>query len=94
MRDIEQHIFRIIQQKQQLFIKVVALSLGVSVFFFAMAVMFRWPLFLGLLPLGLTGPYIVNVMTARCPHCQKYLHKLPFGAFRRLERCPRCGFRG
>jgi hypothetical protein len=90
--DYELDIFRLIQRRQQVFIKVVVLSLSVSAAFFVLSAAFRWPLFLALMPMALTGPFVVNVISARCPHCQRLLHRSFSGAFRHLDRCARCGF--
>jgi hypothetical protein len=47
---------------------------------------------LSLIPIALTGPFVMNVATARCPHCQRPLHRNIFAIFGRLDRCARCGF--
>jgi len=91
-RDFELDIFRVIQRRQRLFVKVAAISVSVCVLFLVLSFSYRWPLFLALIPIALTGPFIVNVATARCPHCQRPLHRNYFRIFRPLERCGRCGF--
>jgi hypothetical protein len=91
-RDLELDIFRMIQQRQRALIKILGLSLSVSAVFLVLGVAFRWPLFLALIPVALTGPFVVNVASARCPHCQRLLHRHVSGLFRRLDRCARCGF--
>jgi hypothetical protein len=91
-RDIERDIFQVIQGRQAVFIKTAVVTLVVSGLFVVLSVYFRWPLFLALIPLALTGPFVVNVASARCPHCQRRLHRNFWGVFRPLVRCARCGF--
>jgi len=91
-RNFELDIFRVIQRRQRLFIKLAALSITVSAAFVVLSAAFRWPLFLALVPMALTGPFVMSVVTARCPHCQRPLHRNFLGAFRTLDRCARCGF--
>jgi hypothetical protein len=88
----ELDIFRIIQRRQQIFFKVFAFSLCISAVLFALSAAYRWPLFLFLIPIALIGPFVVNVITARCPHCQRPLHRKVLSVLRPLERCGRCGF--
>jgi hypothetical protein len=91
-RDFELDIFRVIQRRQQLFVKVAAASVAVCGLFVVLSLAYRWPMFLALIPIALTGPFIVNVATARCPHCQRPLHRNYLRIFYPLERCGRCGF--
>lgn len=91
-RNFELDIFRVLQRRQQLFIKVEALSLAVSAIFLLLSVAYRWPLFLAIIPVALTGPFVMSVVTARCPHCQRPLHRNVLGIIKNLERCARCGF--
>jgi len=90
--DFELDIFRVIQRRQQIFIKVAVLSLTLSAAFLVLSAAYRWPLFVALIPIALTGPFVMNVATARCPHCQRPLHRKLSGMFRNLQRCSRCGF--
>jgi hypothetical protein len=91
-RDLELDLFRIIQRRQQLLVKVGILSLSASAVFLFLTVAYRWPLFLALIPVALTGPFVVNVASARCPHCQRPLHRTALSILRSLHRCGRCGF--
>jgi hypothetical protein len=91
-RNLELDIFRVIQRRQGVFLKVAALSLAVSIVFFVLSALFKWPMFLALIPIALTGPFAVNVANARCPHCQRPLHRNLSGVLRRIDRCTRCGF--
>ena len=91
-RDLELNIFRVIQRRHRLFVKVVVLSLSVAAVFVFLSVAFRWPMFFALIPIALTGPFMVNVATVRCPHCQRPLHRNFLGVVRPLVRCSRCGF--
>jgi hypothetical protein len=91
-RDFELDLFRIIQARQRAFIKVSALTVSVSAVFFALSAIYGWPMFFALIPIALIGPYVVNIANARCPHCQKRLHRTIVAAFQRFDRCSRCGF--
>jgi hypothetical protein len=90
--DFELDIFRIIQRRQRAFIKIAVVSLSVAAAFFVLSVAFGWPLFLSLIPIALIGPFVVNVAGARCPHCQRLLHRNFSGVLRKLDHCGRCGF--
>ena len=61
-RNFELDIFGVLQRRQRLFIKVAILSLSVSAAFFLLSAAFRWPLFLALIPMALTGPDERNFM--------------------------------
>jgi len=91
-RDLELNIFRVIQRRQRLFVKIAVLNLSVAAVFVVLSVAFRWPMFFALIPIALTGPFMVNVATARCPHCQRPLYQNFRGVVRPLVRCSRCGF--
>ena len=91
-RNFELDIFRVLQRRQRLFIKLGLLSLALSAIFLMLSVAFRWPLFLAVMPMALTGPFVMSVATARCPHCQRPLHRSVLGVLRTLDRCARCGF--
>src|ERR1051325_4058166 len=52
-----------------------ALSLFVAAVFVFLSVVFRWPMFFALIPIALTGPFMVSVITARRPHCQRPLYR-------------------
>jgi hypothetical protein len=91
-RNLERDVFRMIQRRQQVFMKVAVLGFSLSAVLFLLSAAYRLPLFLALIPIGLTGPFMVNVASARCPHCQKPLHRNILGVFRRLDYCGRCGF--
>ena len=93
-RDMERHIFAMLQRRQKSFLKIMGIGAAASLLFVALAVYYRWPGALALLPWALIGPFAVNVITARCPRCAKMVHRTPLGAFRPLLRCSRCGFRG
>jgi|SoiMethySBSTD1v2_1073268.scaffolds.fasta_scaffold1241044_2 hypothetical protein len=93
-RNFELDIFRVIQRRQRLFIKLAAISLALCAALFLLSIGFRWPLFFAVIPLALTGPFIMSVVTARCPHCQRPLHRSVLGVLRSLDRCARCGFPG
>src|SRR5262249_20238602 len=60
-RNFELDIFRVLQRRQKLFIKVAILRLSVSAAFFVLSTAFRWPLFLALIPMALTGPFVMSV---------------------------------
>ena len=92
MRNFELDIFQVLQRRQRLFIKVELLSLVASVVFLGLTVLYRWPLFLAAIPIVLTGPFVMSVVTARCPHCQRPVHRRVHAIFRPLDRCSRCGF--
>jgi hypothetical protein len=91
-RDFELDIFRLIQRRQQIFVKIAILSLSIAAALFVLGLVYGWPLFFALIPIALTGPFVMNVAGARCPHCQRLLHRSFSGVFRPLARCARCGF--
>jgi hypothetical protein len=92
--EVERHIFAILQRRQKAFLKAMAAGFAASAFFVTLSIYHRWPGAMALLPWGLIGPFAVSVITARCPRCAKLIHRNPLAAFRPLQRCSRCGFRG
>ena len=93
-RDMEQHMFAVLQRRQKGFRKILGVSAAATVLLVAFALFYRWPLAIALLPWGLIGPFAVSVVGARCPRCARLVHRTPAGAFRPLLRCARCGFMG
>jgi hypothetical protein len=91
-RNFELDIFNVIARRQQLFIKICALSLSVAALFFVLSFVVGWPLFFSIIPIALTGPFVLSVATARCPHCQRQVHRSPLAILRPLKHCARCGF--
>ena len=93
-RDMEQHMFTVLQRRQKVFPKILGVCAAASALLVALGLLYQWPLALALLPWGLIGPFAVSVVGARCPRCARLVHRTPAGAFRPLLRCARCGFRG
>jgi hypothetical protein len=91
-QDLERDIFRVIQRRQQVFAKIGVLSMSLAAVLVLLSFVFQWPLFFAIIPIAMTGPFVVNVATARCPHCQRLLHRSFAGILRPLVRCAYCGF--
>jgi hypothetical protein len=90
--DFELDIFRTIQRRQRALVKIAVSSLAVSAALLALSAALGWPLFLSLIPIALIGPFVVNVAGARCPHCQRLVHRTFSDVLRSLDYCRRCGF--